>query len=141
MSPSDTPTANDNVESVRRSAYVADDDAVTRDLLKSMLRLIGLRVLGESADGKRALYDISSLKPDVVCLDMEMPSMTGLEVLVQLRADQNEVVVLLITGSPTADVVKQAIEARADGIIAKPFSQAKVSGEIERAFSRRAHKS
>ena len=110
-------------------------------MLKGMLGQIGLRVVGESADGKRALSDVMSLNPDVVCLDIDMPSMTGLEVLVQLRADKNEMVVLLITASPTVDVVKQAIAARADGIIAKPFSQAKVSGDIERAFSRRAQKS
>jgi|SRR5712671_3538976 len=119
-----------------RTVIVADDDDVTRQLLGSMLRAAGLRVLGEAADGARALQMFQKLKPEIVCLDIEMPEMTGLEVLTKIREGGTQPIVLMITAATSGENVRSAIAGHADGIIAKPFNTAKVIGEMERAFAR-----
>jgi len=119
------------------TVVVADDDDTARGLLKSVLQASGLRVIGEAADGKQALTETRRLSPDVVCLDIDMPEMSGLDVLARLRVDNNKIIALIVTASPTAQNVREAIQVKADGVIAKPFNQAKIKGEIERAAARK----
>jgi CheY-like chemotaxis protein len=121
----------------KRTVVVADDDDTARSLLKSVLQASGLHVIGEAADGKQALSETKRLSPDVVCLDIDMPLMSGLDVLARLRVDNKKVIALIVTASPTAQNVREAIRAKADGVIAKPFNQAKIKSEIERAAARK----
>jgi two-component system, chemotaxis family, chemotaxis protein CheY len=119
----------------KRSVFVADDDDVARGLLKNVLTAAGLNVIGEAADGKVALGEIKRLNPDVVCLDIDMPLMSGLDVLARVRNDK--LIALIVTASPTAQNVREAIQVKADGVIAKPFNQEKISSEIARAAARK----
>ncbi len=120
-----------------RTVVIADDDDVTRSLLGSVLRAAGLRVVGEGSDGVRALDLYQKLKPEIVCLDIEMPGMTGLEALAKIREQDTDAIVLMITGAATGDNVRSAISARANGIIVKPFNTARILTELERAITRK----
>jgi two-component system chemotaxis response regulator CheY len=119
-----------------RTALIADDDDVTRQLLRGILRSSGINVLGEAGDGARALALYQQLKPEVVCLDIDMPELNGLEVLKKIREITPAVIVLIITGFTTGDNVRDAISAGANGIIAKPFNTAKIVAQLERALAR-----
>jgi len=123
--------------SVKRTVFIADDDDTARGLLKSVLQASGLNVVGDAADGKQALSEAKRLLPDVVCLDIDMPLMSGLDVLARLRVDNSKLIALIITASPTAQNVREAIQVKADGVIAKPFNQAKIKNEIDRAVARK----
>jgi len=120
-----------------RSVVIVDDDDVTRHLLRSVLRAAGLNVVGDANDGARALAAYQKLKPEIMCLDIEMPGMTGLEVLAKIREDDADTIVLMITGAATGENVRGAIAARANGIIVKPFNTAKILTEMERAIARK----
>jgi two-component system chemotaxis response regulator CheY len=119
-----------------RSVLIADDDDVTRSLLRNLLRTAGLRIVGEAADGARAFEAFQKFKPEIVCLDIEMPELSGLEVLAKIRENNTEVIVLMITAATSGENVRSAIAGRADGIIAKPFNTTKILGEMERAITR-----
>jgi two-component system, chemotaxis family, chemotaxis protein CheY len=119
-----------------RTVILADDDDVTRYLLRGLLRASGLRVVGEASDGAQALDMVRKLKPEIVCLDIEMPEMNGLEVLAKIREESVPAIVLMITAATSGDNVRSAIAGHADGIIAKPFNTAKIVGELERAIAR-----
>jgi two-component system chemotaxis response regulator CheY len=119
-----------------RTVVIADDDTVTRQLLRSLLIAAGLRVLGEAADGSRAFDLVNKFKPEIVCLDIEMPELSGLQVLGKIRESRLPAIVLMITGATTGENVRSAIAGNADGIIAKPFNTAKIIGEMERALAR-----
>lgn len=121
----------------QRTVLVADDDNTARSLLRSVLQALGMDVVAEVADGKQALIEAKRLQPDVVCLDIDMPQMSGLDVLARLRGDYPNMIALIITASPTAQNVHEAIQAKADGVIAKPFNQAKIKSEIDRAAARK----
>lgn len=119
------------------TVVVADDDDTARGLLKSVLQACGMHVIGEAADGKQALSETKRLLPDIVCLDIDMPEMSGLDVLARLRVDNSKLIALIVTASPTAQNVREAIQVKADGVIAKPFNQAKIKSEIDRAAARK----
>ncbi len=121
---------------VNCSVVIADDDDLTRILLRNLLRTAGLRVIGEAGDGARAFDMFQKLKPEIICLDIEMPELSGLEVLAKIRESDLQTVVLMITAATTGENVRSAIAGRADGIIAKPFNTTKIVGEMERAIAR-----
>lgn len=129
--------APDMANAGKRSAFIADDDDTARTLLKNLLTAAGLSVVGEAADGKQALSEIKRLNPDVACLDIDMPQMSGLDVLARVRASHEKMIALIVTASPTAQNVREAIQVKADGVIAKPFNQEKIAGEISRAAARK----
>ena len=119
------------------TVLVADDDAITRGLLCAVLRNVGMLVQEEARDGAQAMALTQKLRPDVLCLDIEMPGLSGLEALQKLRESDKDTIVLVITGATTAENVRAAISGGADGVIAKPFSAAKLVAEMQRALARR----
>jgi DNA-binding response OmpR family regulator len=99
---------------------------------------MGFNVVAEVRDGQKALAAFERYKPGIVCLDIEMPGLSGFEVLARIREASSEVTVLLITAATTESNIRSAIEAKADGVIAKPFSAATIAKEIARAATRAA---
>ena len=65
---------------------IADDEPAFREYMATLLRAQGFRVAA-AADGAEALQQFSTVQPDLVLLDVEMPEMTGFEVLEHLQAD------------------------------------------------------
>lgn len=130
-------SAHDTAGLRDHTVLIADDDDVTRGMLRSLLRASGLQVVAESASGEQAIAAYRRLRPEIVCLDIDMPGVDGLEVLSQIRALSSEAVVIMISGETTEANTRKAIEAKADGVIAKPFNTARLTQEIERGLRRR----
>src|SRR5579863_1677228 len=86
------------VELRDRSVLLVDDDDVTRGLLRSLLRVSGLRVVGECSSGERALADYQRLRPEIVCLDIDMPGLDGIAVLGRIRELSSDTIVIMISG-------------------------------------------
>lgn len=120
-----------------RRVLIADDDPVASGLLRNVLQNIGMTVIGEVVDGKQAYADCQRLKPEVVCLDIEMPEMKGTEVLSRLRRELPGSLIFLITSFATAQNVRSAMQMGADGIITKPVNKDTVATEIRRASAKR----
>lgn len=107
-------------------ALVADDDGITRHLLRTLLRQSYIEVVGEATNGVEALELCSKLLPDVLILDINMPKMNGFEVLKSIRSTHPEISVIMMSTDATQSNVE---EARTYGIykfIVKPFSPAQV---------------
>ena len=65
---------------------IVDDEPIARQVLRGDLELFpDVEVVGEAANGKDALLSIEKLKPDLVLLDLQMPGMTGVEVIRRLQ--------------------------------------------------------
>jgi two-component system chemotaxis response regulator CheY len=122
---------------INKTVVIADDDAMARSLLRGALRTIGMNVLDEARDGNEALRLVRRHQPDVVCLDINMPELSGLEVLTKIREQDKSVIVLMVTALASADNVKNAISGGADAFIGKPFNTAKIKAAIERALVQR----
>jgi two-component system, chemotaxis family, chemotaxis protein CheY len=122
------------------SLVIAEDDEVTLGFLKAVVSAAGLRLVAEARDGLQALEAIRQHRPDVVCLDINMPGLTGLQVLAKVRKALPDTIVFMVSSFATAENVREALTLRADGIIVKPFVKARIISEIERALAQRKAK-
>jgi len=101
---------------------IVDDDVIFRTFLRSCLdELADVEVLDVARDGREALQKIKTLKPDLVTLDMEMPFLTGIEVLQCLQEEAPEVGVLVISNESetSAERTVQTLESGAYDFILK----------------------
>ena len=120
----------------RMRVFVVDDNDVVRRLLSGIVRQDEtLQFVGEATSGESALDAIRVKSPDVICLDMMMPGINGLDVLERLREVAPQARVVMITGYPTADLVGKARELGAAGFVVKPFNAAKVLSSIHSALA------
>lgn len=100
-----------------------DDSVFMRTVIRDMLsKDPSIEVVGTASNGIEALEKIQSLKPDVMTLDIEMPKMTGLEVLHELRKLKNRPKVLMVSSltSKDAEATTEAIRLGADDFMLKP---------------------
>jgi NarL family two-component system response regulator LiaR len=96
------------------SVLIVDDHEVVRQGLRFVLEQEdGIEVVGECADGERAIVAIRALRPDVVLLDMVMPVVDGLGVLETIRDDSPSPAVIVLTSFQEDDRVVEAVRCGA----------------------------
>jgi len=114
------------VKAPKARAVIADDSTTTCMLLAVILAKANIEVVGEAHDGEQAVKLVAELQPDLVCLDVGMPVMDGMEALKVIRAASPDIKVLMITGNASRDMIMGATKAGAKGYILKPFHPDKV---------------
>lgn len=121
--------------SSRSHVLVVDDDKSVRESLVRALELEGY-IVRSASDGAKALDAIKDEQPDVIVLDVMMPSVDGLTVCRVLRAEKNKVPILMLTArTETSDRV-QGLDAGADDYLPKPFALEELLARL-RALLRR----
>ena len=113
---------------------IVDDNDLIRTLLRGILRTEDCEIIGEARNGTLALDFIEKSKPDMVFLDVMMPEMDGLEALQSIKRLYPEIIVVMITGSPSKDNVQESIQGGASGFSVKPFNTAKVLDTLHKAL-------
>jgi NarL family two-component system response regulator LiaR len=99
---------------------IVDDHAMVRKGLKALLNQYeGIRVVGEAANGLKAIELVERLKPDVVLLDLAMPVMDGLEAIKRIMAIRPNQCIIVLTSYPGDDKLFPAIKAGALGYLVK----------------------
>jgi DNA-binding NarL/FixJ family response regulator len=98
---------------------LADDHAIVREGFAALCEANGLRVLGQAADGAAALEMIRREKPDFALLDMQMPGLTGAEVIRRLRAENYTAKLMILSISRDHASVMDALRAGADAYLLK----------------------
>ncbi len=117
---------------------VVDDSKMMRMAISRSLRQLGVENIQEAANGREALERLCQESFDLMLLDMEMPEMTGLEVLEKMQhmPQLQGFPVIVISGGQDIDDVVRCIEMGADDYLPKPFSQvllkARLSSSIEK---------
>lgn len=100
--------------------FITDDHAVMRDGLKALLtQTPDIEVVGEAGDGRDAIRDVLGLRPDVVLMDISMPSLNGIEAVRALRKRGSTARLLMLTMHSTSEHVFRALDAGADGYLLK----------------------
>jgi two-component system, NarL family, response regulator LiaR len=98
---------------------IADDHALFRDGLRSLLGTQGHQVIAEAKNGREAVELTKQLKPDIVLMDLSMPEMDGLTATRTLTADAPEVKIVILTASDDDSSLFDAIKAGAQGYLLK----------------------
>jgi two-component system, LytTR family, response regulator len=124
--------AERRASSMPLKTLIVDDEPIARRVLREELELIeDVEVIGEAADGAAALEKICAEQPDLVLLDLQMPAMSGLEVVRQLQHGQHLPVIVIVTAYDQHAL--QAFEAGAIDYLLKPVGQERLSQAVERA--------
>ncbi len=105
-----------------KTVVVVDDSELLRISAAGILQLSGFKVIGLCATGKEALYQIEKLAPDIVLLDIEMPDISGIQVLESIRAKQIKSKVVMFTSINNSAIIKQATALGVDGYMLKPVN-------------------
>ncbi|MBI4349227.1 MAG: response regulator [Elusimicrobia bacterium] len=117
---------------------VTDDDANIRALLQDVLESQGYQV-DTACDGQEALDKINRQPPDLVLLDVEMPIMTGWEVVGKLKSDTllQHLPVLLLTSLSRAEDKIQGLDLGADDYLTKPFNPGELLARVRSTLKRK----
>ncbi|VDC30710.1 response regulator [Pseudogemmobacter humi] len=113
---------------------VVDDMSVSRALISQSLEEIGIRHFATESDSMAVLDKLASHPVHLVISDMNMPGLSGLDLLAALRKNTatQRIGFILITGTPTPEVMKRGQELGLNNLIRKPFTPATVKAAIER---------
>ena len=115
---------------------VAEDSPTQRALVVDVLRDEGLDV-HEADDGRLALNLCRIIRPDLMILDLDLPTLSGNEVLVRIRKDRKShaMPVLVLTADERDQAVSRALDAGATDFLSKPASRAELVTRVRRALA------
>ena len=129
------PDSANNNEAHKRTVVVAEDESVNRMDLVAMLEDNGYEVVGEAANGEEAVELTRKFRPSVVCMDVKMPRMDGIEAA-GIICDENIAPVVMLTAFSQSDLVKKATGAGAMAYVTKPYEESKLLPTLEVAMGR-----
>jgi two-component system, NarL family, response regulator LiaR len=102
---------------------IADDHPVVREGLQGLLSLKpDFEVIGIAEDGAEAVLQANLLKPDVILMDLEMPRKNGLEAIKEIKANQPDIKILVLTSFTEDKKIFAALDAGALGCLLKDSS-------------------
>jgi two-component system chemotaxis response regulator CheY len=98
---------------------IADDESHIRSVIGRIVTSLGAEVVAEAGDGEQALALFESTRPDVAILDINMPKLTGDQVLVRMLAINPHMLVIMMTAQDTIGGVRGCLELGARNYILK----------------------
>ncbi|MCP4715267.1 MAG: response regulator [Deltaproteobacteria bacterium] len=115
---------------------IVDDFSTMRRIVKNILKQLGFTNVSEAEDGDVALEKLKDGSFEFVITDWNMPNMTGLDLLKNIRADEQlkETPVLLVTAEAEKENVIQAAQAGVNEYIVKPFTADVLQQKIDKIF-------
>lgn len=117
------------------TVLVVDDDVKLLKMLQRTLTYEGMMVV-TACNGEEALKQVDSYHPEIIILDWMMPKMDGMEVMHELRRENNRAFILMLTARDALENRVEGLESGADDYLVKPFAPAELVARIH-AFLRR----
>ena len=116
---------------------IVDDFSTMRRIVRNLLKEIGHADAEEAEDGRVALAKLQAGEFDFVVSDINMPNMSGLELLACIRSDAylKNLPVLLITAEARKEDIVRAAQSGASGYIVKPFTKATLEEKLNRILN------
>lgn len=119
---------------------IVDDFSTMRRIVRGLLKEIGYHNAEEAEDGSVALNMLKNGKFDFVVSDINMPVMTGFELLSAVKADDNlkHLPVLMVTAEARKEDIVRAAKDGAAGYIVKPFTKATLEEKVQKIMQKLA---
>ncbi len=114
---------------------VADDEAIIRLGLRTVLKEMGHQVVGAATDGVAAVQLARQIRPDLAILDIKMPGMDGLAAAEAITAER-PVPILILTAYSDRELIERAATLAVQGYLVKPIREADLAPAIEIALAR-----
>ncbi len=121
----------------KHKIFIIDDDDSVIEVLSEYFAFSDFLV-ASSSDPRRAIEEVKALKPDIILCDINMPGMSGFDVLKKIKEERSlsETGFILITSLDKVDIKVRGLEAGADDYITKPFSKAEVLARVRSVLRR-----
>lgn len=117
------------------TVLLVDDSRTSRKMLRSVLENAGYEIIGEAANGEEGYLKFKELKPDVVTMDITMPTMDGIESLTLIKHADENAKVIMITAAGQKEKMVEALKRGAEEFITKPFDEAEVLNTLKKVLS------
>ncbi|TWD84644.1 response regulator of citrate/malate metabolism [Kribbella amoyensis] len=119
------------------TVLIVDDDFMVARIHRGFVeRVDGFEVVGTANSGEQAVTALRELRPDLVLLDLYLPDTFGLDLIAQLRAEQPDCDILVITAAREADAVRGAVRQGVVNYLLKPFGFEDLQSRL-REYARR----
>jgi len=117
---------------------VVDDFSTMRRIVRNLLKELGFTNVDEAEDGVVALQKLHGGNFEFVVSDWNMPNMTGIELLRNIRADAQlkSLPVLMVTAEAKKENIIEAAQAGASGYVVKPFTAATLEEKLNKIFEK-----
>ncbi|GHA90298.1 chemotaxis response regulator CheY [Cognatilysobacter bugurensis] len=117
---------------------IVDDFSTMRRIVKNLLNDLGFSNTAEADDGLTALEELKRMKYDLIITDWNMPGMTGMELLKNVRADAalSKTPVLMVTAEAKREQIIEAAQAGVNGYVIKPFTAGTLAEKLGKIFER-----
>ena len=117
---------------------IVDDFSTMRRIIKNLLRDLGFTNTQEADDGVTALPMLKGGDFDFLVTDWNMPGMSGIDLLKEVRADAklSSLPVLMVTAEAKRDQIIEAAQAGVNGYVVKPFTAQVLKEKIDKIFER-----
>jgi DNA-binding NarL/FixJ family response regulator len=112
------------------SVLIVDDHPGFRARARALLAAAGYQVVGEAADGESGVRVARDLSPDVVLLDVQLPDITGFEVVRRVHSEPDPPAVVLISSRDATDYGSRIRRSGAQGFISKAELSARTLGAV-----------
>jgi two-component system response regulator DesR len=125
------PIVKDARKTIR--VIIAEDQGMVLGALAALLEIEGdISVVGRARNGKEALHEVLTHKPDVFITDIEMPEMTGLDVAAELKRRRTGTRVIILTTFARAGYLRRALDAGASGYLLKDMRAEELADAVRR---------
>jgi two-component system response regulator DesR len=125
------PIVKDARKTIR--VIIAEDQGMVLGALAALLEIEGdISVVGRARNGKDALHEVLTQKPDVFITDIEMPEMTGLDVAAELKRRRTGTRVIILTTFARAGYLRRALDAGASGYLLKDMRAEELADAVRR---------
>ncbi len=117
---------------------IVDDFSTMRRIIKNLMRDLGFTNTHEADDGSTALPMLKSGDFEFLITDWNMPGMSGIDLLKEVRADGKlaSLPVLMVTAEAKRDQIIEAAQAGVNGYVVKPFTAQVLKEKIDKIFER-----
>ena len=118
------------------TVLMVDDSRTSRKILRETLERGGFTIVGEAANGEEGYLKYKELRPDIVTMDITMPTMDGIESLSLIKKENKDAKVIMITAAGQKEKMVDALKRGAEEFIIKPFDEDEVLDTLNRVVER-----
>lgn len=114
------------------TVFIVDDHIMLREGIKKLINNdSGFDIVGESGDGSEAVELVKKLNPDIVLMDISLPSLNGIEATRRIKRDNPKIKVLALTMHDNEEYLSQMLQAGASGYILKKAAVSELRNAID----------
>lgn len=117
------------------NAIIVDDHPLARMAIRNLLEKEGITIVGEAGDGAQALLAIAQLNPDLVIVDVDIPQVSGIEVVEKLRKQAFSQIIIVVSAKNDLFYGKRSADVGANAFISKQEGMTNIIAAVNAAMN------